>query len=378
MKICYVGASAPRIFNLLSDMQDRGHEVHWIALDIPKYIIPNITLHNSTRLYGRSVIGRCLLTPYLFFIFLLKIKQISPDIVHAINVEWSGWYSVLSGFKNVIVTPQGGDVMIRNNTKNDILHKYLRRYTLLNAAGVTYGNDTMLNSICHWATPRRTLKYFAGVNFDALNFREHQCSARGKLSIGKNRKVVFSPRTCVPNSNIDIVIKTIPIVKKEFPSVIYVFAFHVESNDYLSKIKKMIGELNVEESCMFLKKVNINEMSSYYSISDVVISILSSDGMPATLLESMAMKKTLVLSQIPSYLELMNKEFALMVDHTDKQKTAEAIIKGLRQDDKTVKMQEIAYNWVKQNADFRKLNDSLEKFYSQLVFTAFENPSFQA
>jgi len=55
-----------------------------------------------------------------------------------------------------------------------------------------------------------------------------------------------------------------------------------------------------------------------------------------------------------------------MVDHRDKQTTAKAVIKGLTRDEETAQMKEIAYNWVRQNADIRKLNDSLEKLYYEI------------
>lgn len=366
MKICYVGANAPRLVNLMGDMRHRGHEVHWIALSPPKYVIPNITVHNDIRPYGIPFMERNILAPYYFLRYKMKLKEISPDILHSINVKWAGWFSVLSGFKNVIVTPQGGDVMIRNNANSGFLNRWLRRYTLLNAAVVTYGNDTMLKEIKRWATPKKTLKYFAGVNFDLVNFKTSSHEIRQKLGIG-NRKVVFSPRMFEANSNLDIVIQTIPLVKEIFPDVVYIFSCHLEINNYSLRMKELTKELNVAANSLFLKEIHPHEMPSYYSICDVVISLLSSDGMPATLLEAMAMKKTLVISKNPSYLELMNEKYALMVDHRDKETTAKAIIKGLKQDDETVQMKEIGYKWVSQNADIRKLNDSLERLYFDII-----------
>jgi len=366
MKICYVGASAPRLVNLMSDMRERGHEVHWIALSFPKYAISNITVHDDIRLYRLSFIKRNLLSSYYFVLFKMKLKEISPDILHSINVKWAGWFSVFSGFKHVIVTPQGGDVMMRHNANNGIFHRWMRRYTLLNAAAVTYGNDTMLKDINRCANPKKTLKYFAGVNFDLVNFETSSYEIGQKLNIG-NRKVVFSPRMFDVNSNLDIVIQTIPLVKEVFPDVIYIFTCHLEINNYSLRMKELIKKLDVTENCLFLDQILPSEMAAYYSISDVVISILSSDGMPATLLETMAMKKTLVISKIPSYLGLMNKKYALMVPPRDVEATANAIIKGLTQDDETAQMKEIAYNWVSQNADIRKLNDSLERLYLEII-----------
>ena len=224
----------------------------------------------------------------------------------------------------------------------------------------------MLNDIKHWAHPKRALEYFAGVKFDLFDFKISPHELRQKLGIG-NKKVVFSPRMFEQNSNLDIVLQTIPLVKERFPDIVYIFTCHLEIDNYSLRMKELIKELNIDGNCIFMNGIHPREMPNLYSISDVVISILSSDGMPATLLESMAMKKTLVISKIPSYLGLMKENYALMVDHRDKQTTAKAIIKGLTQDEETAQMKETAYNWVAQNADIKKLNDSLEKLYLEII-----------
>lgn len=347
-------------------MRYRGHKVHWIALSKPKYAIPDIKVHNSLRIADKAFIKRNLLALYYFRCFKKKLKEISPDVAHSINVKWAGWFSVLSGFKNVIVTPQGGDVMTRQSANNDIIHNWLRKYTLLNAAAVTYGNDAMLKDINRWATPKKTVKYFAGVNFDIYNFKKSSVEIPHKLGI-ENRKIVFSPRMFEINSNLDTLIRTIPLVKKSFPDVVYLFACHLEINQYSNQMHELIRQLDVSENCIFLNEIHPHDMPNYYYISDTVVSILSSDAMPATILESMAMKKNLVLTKIPSYQDLMPGKYALMVKVKDKEETANAIIKSLIHNDDVKNMELTAYNWVRENANVRKLNDRLENLYFEII-----------
>jgi hypothetical protein len=45
---------------------------------------------------------------------------------------------------------------------------------------------------------------------------------------------------------------------------------------------------------VFFGIIKPEEMANFYSVADVVISIVSSDGMPATLFEAMAMKKIMI------------------------------------------------------------------------------------
>ena len=234
------------------------------------------------------------------------------------------------------------------------------------AISMTYGNNAMLDDIKIWASPKRTFRYFAGVNFDVMNFNIDSSKWKKRLDIG-DRKVVFSPRTFDPNSNIDIIIQTIPLVKKQFADILYIFVRHQEINKYTMEINALVKNLDVKENCIFLNQVEPEDMVDYYSLADVVISILSSDGMPATLFEAMAMKKILVLAKIPSYQQLMNEKYAFMVNVRNKEETAKGIIESLTQEKKTAEMKETAYLWVYRNADIKELNSGLEQIYFQML-----------
>jgi glycosyltransferase involved in cell wall biosynthesis len=347
-------------------MRGQGHDIHWIALSYPKFEIPGIIVHHNLNLYEKNFFKRNLLAPYYLIFFKRTIRKIAPDIIHAINIKWAGWFSALNAPKNVIVTPQGSDVMLRPGLKNDLIHKYLRKYTLKKADLVTYGNNTMLRDIHFWATPKRTYKYFAGVDFNVMDFNIDTSKMKRKLGI-ENRKIVFSPRTFDPNSNIDLIIKTIPIVRKAFENVLYIFIRHQERKAYTAEIMALTEELDVKGNCMFLRTVEPEKMANFYSIADLIVSIVSSDGMPATLFEAMAMKTIMVLSNIPSYLELMDDEFALIINRYDKLEIADAIMKGLSHTKEVTDMVDVGYKWAWKNANIQKLNASLELIYYKMA-----------
>lgn len=367
MRICYIGGNAPLLYRLIDDMKNRGHEVYWICLDIPSHKIEGISIHREVSFFCSKLKRRNVFMFYYLMVFNRIIRKISPDIIHAINVKWAGWFSVLSKVKPVIVTAQGGDVMLRRHYDRDFIRTWLRKYTLKNADVVTYGSEVMLRDIKFWAKPKRSFKYFQGVNFEKFNFDLAPVDLFKKLNLG-DKKIVFSPRMYESNSNIDIIIQTIPIVKRYFPNVIYMFCTHLEINNYSNKMKKLIAELNVEDYCLLLDKIPSHEMVNYYAISQLVLSILSSDGYAAaTLMESMAMKKILVLTKIPTYLEIMSQNYALMVNPRDIKATANAIIRGLSNDKSLESMRKRAYEWVRKNGNSRVLNDNIEKLYEELI-----------
>ena len=110
MKICYVGRNVPLLFQLVKDMADRGHEVHWIALSIPKCQTTNVHTHLEILYKRNFILGKYVSLIYNFIKFKAIIKKISPDILHTINIRKAGWYAVFCGFDPVILTPQGGDI----------------------------------------------------------------------------------------------------------------------------------------------------------------------------------------------------------------------------------------------------------------------------
>jgi glycosyltransferase involved in cell wall biosynthesis len=107
-------------------------------------------------------------------------------------------------------------------------------------------------------------------------------------------------------------------------------------------------------------------MPLYYGFSDLIISILTSDGMPATILESMAMKKPLLVSKIETYEEISkdcnNMMFANLRDINS---TANGIINGIKNNNNAIINR--AYNWVLDNGNAIKLNNELEKLYKKLI-----------
>lgn len=365
MKICYVGANAPLLLCLMKDMVKRGHEIHWITLDVPMWQIDGVKRHDDLCFSQSQLIKRNILSPLYLVLFRYILNRISPHIIHAVNVKWSGWLSAISGFHPFIVTAQGMDVMRSQMCDMDPLRKWLRKYTLEHADVVTYGSETMLTDINFWAKPKRVHKYFAGVDFGAFDFRIDSNMLRQELGLGK-RKIVFSPRMFEANSNLDILIKTLPFVRKEISEVIFIFSCHLEIDNYSKKMKTLISEIGVGDHCLFLDRIPFEKMPFYYACSDIIISILSSDGMPGTLLEAMAMKKPLILSAIPTYLELNAKDFAYVVGPRNIEQTAQAIVRGLRNKDESNSLSENGYNWVRTHADSLALNDQLERLYKGL------------
>lgn len=366
MKICYVGFNAPLLIRLMNYMCTKGHEVHWICLDKPIKVNKGIIIHNEFSFFLSNTLRRNLFVIKHFIKFKKIIKNISPDIIHAVNIKWAGWFAVFSNFNPVIVTAQGQDVMLSQNCDMDFIRMYFRKITLTNAAVITYGSSAMLDDILKWATPQNTVKFMEGVDLATFNYLQSVSYLRKRLGlIGK--RVIFSPRMFDENSNLDIIVSTIEKIKNEFPEVVYLFAYHLEINNYSSKLYSLIKEKDLERNCIIIKNIPMNEMPKYYALSDVVLSILASDGYPATVLETMAMRIPIILTKIPTYLEFFkNEKHALFVNIRNVDETTKAIKLTLTNDSMITSIKENAFDWIQENAIEEKCNNAIVKIYEQV------------
>jgi L-malate glycosyltransferase len=375
MKLLYISANAPRIFKLMEDMVSRGHDVYWVALNHPKYRIKGVKIFNEITVEKESIFFKYFGALYKFILFRKILHEVSPDILHAINVRKAGWFTAFSGFTPSVISTQGGDILayernynhkhrIRLWLREKFILGWLRKYSLRKVSAITYGNIHMLDAVQNYANPKQGFLYFSGINFNTNSPSTDKVALRNKLEIAE-KKIVFSPRMFNSNSNIDTIIKTIPLVKKTIPNIYYIFACHAGVSNYRTKIMTIIQELGVEDCCTILDEIPSSMIHEYYSISDVVVSVVSSDGMPSTILESMANKKALVISDIPVY-----KKVFVNLTYTAKVRnefdTAKTIINCIRDNNQTINYIERAYTWVKDNADSKDLNNKLEKFYYSL------------
>jgi len=343
----------------------RGHMVHWIPLDEPKYRLQGVKIHPTILLKQSSAWNKFTWPVIRFFQVKKILRVIAPDLVHAINVKWAGWYATFASIAPVVLSTQGQDVMRAQNCDSDYIRSKLRKKTLESAAVVTYGSGPMLEDILHWSSPKHTLRYFAGVDFSKFDYSLDLKGFRSQLDF-KGKIVIFSPRMFTENSNLEVLVKALPLVNQKVKNVVILFARHLELDAYSNKLKNLIAELGVQDQCYFHGNITPEQMPYYYGVSDLVVSILSSDGMPATVLEAIAMKKPLLLTEIPTYLELKKNVPSIeFCEPQNERSTAEALIRMLTKNPQN-EVQD-AYQWARENAGMQNMNDKLEALYQKVL-----------
>lgn len=123
MKICYFAdAQSIHTERWVKWFVKRGHEVHLISFKKAK--IENVNFHYIGPLKSVPYFS-ILCSPILFLLFLKfrtirkLIKEIDPDIVHGHYLTEHGFLAAASGFKPLVVSAWGSDVLINMKKKQN-------------------------------------------------------------------------------------------------------------------------------------------------------------------------------------------------------------------------------------------------------------------
>jgi glycosyltransferase involved in cell wall biosynthesis len=149
-------------------------------------------------------------------------------------------------------------------------------------------------------------------------------------TIFPGRPVVASPRLHKTLYNLDVIMETIPLVQRHVPDAAFLFmAYGVETD----ALRRQAEALGVTGSVHF-RRFTEDEVPHVFAGSELTVSVPASDtGRPTSLLEAMASRLPVVLSDLPAIHELIDQDDgAEIVPLRDVDRTAAAIVKLLTDD----------------------------------------------
>ena len=151
-----------------------------------------------------------------------------------------------------------------------------------------------------------------GIDMKLFNCNITYGKARKYLGITQNEKMIFISRGTGEIYNIDVIIKTIPIVKKYYNDIKYVFCDM--RGDFYRKFIDLILDNDCFNNVIIAGQLNHNnQLPYYYTDSNIVISVPSSDSSPFSVYESMACKTPVIISELPWYHKKFQKDIDMVV-----------------------------------------------------------------
>ena len=152
--------------------------------------------------------------------------------------------------------------------------------------------------------------------------------------IPKNGMILLCPRRLDPKNGIEYLIKSVPYVLREVDNAYFLIAGDGDKA-YGKYLEKLSYEKGVSDNVIFAGKVDNVDMPGYYSSCDVVVLPSLVEATSIAGLEGMACGKPIIGTKVGGIPEIVtNEENGLLVEPTDPQNLAQAIITLLKDQDK--------------------------------------------
>jgi len=351
---------------------DRGYEIFIITIGKKRQTLPYAHhVFNFDQFYYNS-------PTFLKYLFKAKrlIKVIKPDILHAHFVHQYGWLAAFSGFHPFILTAWGTDILKLPYASRGKLGKWLTQYTLKKANVITATSAAARNeAIRLGADSKKTEVIFWGVDTQKFNPDIDVQELRKSLSIPEKALVVFSNRNCAPLYNIDIIIKAMVIVLKQYPETILMLQNSEGGSRYEARLKRLVFVNRIERSVRFLPSYPHEKLPPLYALADIYVTVPTWDAGPVSLKEAMASNCAPIISNVAGPMEwVRHEENGLVVPVKDVDRLEKSILDLLVNKEKRLRFNQKNRRIILEKAEHTLQMQRVDEMYKQII-NAFENNS---
>ena len=363
MKICYL-ANAASIYTVrwVNYFAEHGWKVELITWHPPTSdsgIHPTVNIHRI--FFPPHYIAR-----YGALLEITRlIKKIQPDIIHAHYISHFGilaaLYSRLSGFRPIVLTAWGSDILI--DPKG--LKKWLVKYALKKADLITCDAENLKETMIELGADSQKIKIvYHGIDTKKFNPNQKDEKIRKKLKIF-NSPTVIGTRGLKPVYDVKSLIKAVPLVLKQVPDAKFVIAGRGSQETELKQLAKSLG---VSDSIRFVGFIPQDILPKYFASSDVYVSTSLSDSFAVSALEAMACGLAPVMTDVAdNKIWIKDGENGFIVPTKNPESLAEKIIYLLENKDVRVKFGKINRKIVEEKQDYYKVMEKMEKLYKELI-----------
>lgn len=352
MKICYLGdAASPHIMKFVEHFANAGHEIYIISLRNAK--CPNATVYQIPRRTPFEDVD------YLLGLLWVKktIASINPDILHAHFLTSFGLLGALAGHHPFVVSAWGTDLLV--TPKKSLIHKRLLKFTLRKADLVFADAGFMKEEMLQYnVSPEKILICPFGVNMEIFN-------SKTRVYEDKARYVILSMRTLIKNSNVDMIIKAMKILKEKGIDFVLNITNQGTEEQYL---RCMACDLGLDSQVNFLGFLKRGDVYRFFDSSDIYLSIPTSDGASVTLLEAMASGLFPIVSDIAANREWIKDGLnGFLVPLDDPDTLADRIILAVRKKELRRKAAEVNRTLVARKGELTKTMEFIGSQYKMLA-----------
>ncbi|MFZ7130963.1 MAG: glycosyltransferase family 4 protein [Eubacteriales bacterium] len=373
-KICYIADARQRHTIAWVDFfKSRGYEVHLISPEPPRLSdMPDIQVHLLSKFPFRIKFISYPLDLLFYAIGIKKlIKKIRPQILHGHYIIECGFWSALSGFHPLILSAWGSDILVWPNKSR--IFRFIAQYSMNRADLITTTTEEMRKYILErYKVRSEKVKLLSwGPNFDIfrVGYNEEGKIIRKSLNMPDSDFVILSPRNMTELYGIETIILSMPFIIKKYPKVCLVLLEGNVDSYYKESLKKIVENLSITKYVRFISQyLTPYQMAAYYNISDVFVSIPSTDQLGVTILEGMMCGSAPILSKLKVYEQYFTQDRnALFVVRENPQDIAKNIMYYIENPEIKNKFFMSNKNIIEERWNWQKNAPIMEKAYINLV-----------
>lgn len=297
------------------------------------------------------------------------IKQISPDLVHAMRIPFEGILAAkaIPDGCPLLVSVWGNDFTLWAD-RNPLLARQTRqaldRTDALHCD--CYRDMHLAGRIWGFASEklRVVLPGAGGIQPEVFHRGEPDASLRRQLSIPPVAPVVINPRGFRSYVRNDVFFSAIPRVLKERPEAVFVCT-GMRGNGVAERWVKRLG---IGENVRLLPPVTRPVMGELFRLACVTVSPSLHDGTPNTLLEAMACGCFPVAGDIESVREWIDGGVnGLLYDPGDSAALARAILRAVEDRQLHEEAGRLNAKLIRERAEYGSVMLRAEKFYQEIL-----------
>jgi len=327
----------------------RGYCVHVMSFD--KGDIPGVEVHHVPPPFSFKPVG--------FLLTLPKVKRIlrtiRPDILHAHYATSYGLIGALTGFKPLIVTAWGTDVLIMPQKSR------LFRGILLWSLGKA---DLITSMAAHMTAVLKGL----GVDdkkIVTLPFGVDTAVFHPGLRAREEDIDIICTRPCESLYNVDLLIRSLPLIAARYPQLRCVL---IGGGSQEPKLRALAEDLGMTVHIHWTGHVSLPDVAKWLGRAKVFVSPSLSDGNNISLNEAMACGCFPVCTDIPANREwLEDGQNGYLVPVDQPEVLAERVCLALGALDFRRRCAETNWRIVENRADWNKHMATMEGFYLNMM-----------
>ena len=206
-----------------------------------------------------------------------------------------------------------------------------------------------------------------GVNFDLFDKdRISSDEIYEKYPQLEDSLIILYVGSVIPHRNVDILIKSLKIVKNEIENVKLVIVGKTKDRKYYKSLMNLIETEDLQKSVIFTGVVPWEDLPKYYAACDVFATCSQWEGFLRA--EAYAMEKPMVAFDVTANAEtIQDGKTGLLVKEISPEAFASALIELLSNKKKAKEMGRNGYKWAKDNLDFDVIAKNFEGFIEEAI-----------